>query len=132
MVYDKQDVSTSLNPLLIKRICTLTQCENSTTAKCDRVTRDYSFGGNGKVKWGKGKGLSDIDISTVSGGQNELVDQFKIVAGDLIDFKGRFWNMYTFQQNLNQKFTSFNVDYKQKEQIVGIFNQGSVTTYSSW
>ena len=39
--------------------------------------------------------LSEVNTRTVSRGQNELIDEFKMAAGDVISIGGRFLLMCT-------------------------------------
>ena len=51
-------------------------------------------GDGGKIKWK----LSEVDTRAVSRGQNKLIGNFKIVAGDVISVRGQVRSTHTFEQ----------------------------------
>ena len=60
------------------------------------LDRKWSGGDGGKIEWKS----SEVNIRSVSRGQDELVDKFKIAAGDVISIRDSFWSTCTFQQEL--------------------------------
>ena len=58
--------------------------------------QDRKRGGDGvRIEWK----IPEVNTRAVSRGQNEMIGKLKIVACDVISFRGRLWSNCTFQRH---------------------------------
>jgi hypothetical protein len=60
----------------------------------------------GKIKWK----LSEVNTRAVSRRQNELIGRFKMVAGDLINIRGKVMEYTYIPTGIKREFIRFGVD----------------------
>ena len=60
-------------------------CDSFVKVPPEGVARQEGGGDRGKIEWKS----SEANTRTVSGGQNELIDEFKMPSGDVISIRGQ-------------------------------------------
>ena len=58
--------------------------------------------------------LSVVNIRAVSRGQNELIDKFKMVAGDMISIRGYIMEYTYIPAGIERKFARFGMNCNRK------------------